>query len=346
MKLLVVTQAVDRDDENLGSFHGWLEEFSRHVSQCTVIANSVGTVDLPSNVAVYSLGKELGVGRFRRAWRYAALLWRHLYRADAVFFHMAPEFVLAASPFLLARYRPSALWYVHKSVTRKLKIAEWMVGYILTASPLSFRLPSKKVVYTGHGIDTEFFRPGRESESRRGPVRLLSVGRIAPVKNLETIILVAALLRVHWRRRWTLSIVGGPLLPRDYEYFASLKRMVERNGLGAYVVFHGPKPFREIPALYQDHDIFLSESGTGSIDKSVLEAMASGLTVLTTNEAFAGFLPPQYCIGAKDPESLAHAIKSAAGEPRPNEALRELVVQNHGLARAVAKIIETLKTPC
>ena len=58
MKLLILTQKVDKNDPILGFFHRWVEEFARHCEQVTVIALGVGEYDLPQNVRVFSLGKE------------------------------------------------------------------------------------------------------------------------------------------------------------------------------------------------------------------------------------------------------------------------------------------------
>ncbi len=357
MRLLIVTQKVDKDDENLGFFHRWVEEFSRNCSGVTVIANLVGGYDLPKNVRVLSLGKEKGKSRIARIMLFWYLFFQNIRRADAVFFHMIPEFVLAASPVLLIFRKPSALWYVHKNVTRKLKLAERLVDWVFTASDLSFRLPSKKVLYTGHAIDTEALKPTynlqpipRPTSVGRDPgvkrlgttynLRLLTVGRISPVKDIETIIGACVVLKNTWGRQWTLSVVGGPLMPRDVQYLESLKKMAREGGLQDYVHFEGARPFGEIPQLYREHDIFISMSTTGSVDKSVLEAMSSGLTVITANEAFQSLLPQQYFLEKRSPEFLAERIKVLADDNRPNTALRNLVLRKHSLEKTIKKIID------
>ena len=63
MKILIITQKIDRNDSVLGFFCGWVEEFSKHCEQVTVIALGVGVHNLPKNVRVFSLGKERGVSR-------------------------------------------------------------------------------------------------------------------------------------------------------------------------------------------------------------------------------------------------------------------------------------------
>lgn len=343
MNFLIVTQKIHKDDDNLGFFHRWVEEFAKKVSQVTVITNFHGTSTLPANVSVYSLGKESGAGKMKRLWKFLELFSHHYARSDAVFFHMIPEFVIAAEPFLVSLRRPTGLWYVHKSVTRILRFAERFVEYIFTASELSFRLPSKKVIFTGHAIDTRLFEP---ISNFQFPVsqnlKMVTVGRISPVKDIETIIRACTILKNTWDRQWVLSIVGGPLMPRDDEYLDSLKKLIKNSGLEAHVHFEGARPYTEVPEIYNDHDIFISMSSTGSIDKSVLEAMASGLTVLIANEAFQSLLPASYFLEKRSPEFLAERIKFLADEARPNRVLRELVIKHHSLENTIQKIVETL----
>lgn len=341
MKLLVITQKIDRKDDNVGFFHRWVEEFARSADHVTVIANSVGDFSFLANVSVHSLGKESGVARPIRWWRFLMLFSREYARADAVFFHMIPEFVVAASPFLVSLRRPSALWYVHKSVTFMLKCAERLVRHIVTASSLSFRLPSKKVVYTGHAIDTEFFRE-RERARQGSGVNLLTVGRISPVKDIETILGACAILKDTWSVPWSLVIVGGPAAPRDIRYKDSLVAFVRSRGLERFVHFAGPVPYVDTPSVYGEHDIFLSMSTTGSIDKAILEAMSTGLTVITANEAFRDVLPGKYFLEMRSREALAERIKSLAGENRPNMSLRAIVREHHSVSRTIKEIIRLL----
>jgi glycosyltransferase involved in cell wall biosynthesis len=344
MRLLIVTQKIDKNDDNLGFFHSWVEEFAKHAENLAVIAGAVGTYKFPANVEVHSLGKEKGAGKLSRLWRFWKLFSYHHARADATFFHMIPEFVVAASPFISFSRKPTGLWYVHKSVTSWLKFAERLVDYIFTASDLSFRLPSKKVIYTGHAIDTETFRPVVSNQLPVATLRLLTVGRISPVKDLETILYACEILKNSWPRSWTFSIVGGPYLGRDHEYLATLKRLVTDEGLENRVFFHGARPFSDIPAMYEDHDLFISMSATGSMDKAVLEAMSVGLSVITANEAFRELLPTPYFLEKRSPEFLASRVKMLADENRPRHILRELVVNSHSLSRNVERIVNHLRS--
>ena len=306
-KLLIVTQKVDRNDSNLGFFHRWIEEFANY-ADITVIASFIGEHHLPSNVRINSLGKERGVSRIARIFNFWKLFARHLLDADTVFFHMIPEFVVAAIPILVFRKCKKALWYVHGSVPIWLRIAEKFVDVIFTTNPACFRLPSKKVVYTGHAIDTEFFKPApMPSET----LRLMTAGRESPIKHTD--IIRAAISELHSTFRQKV----------EFDAYANI-------------------PYSKMPDMYHAHDMFLSMSATGSVDKAVLEAMACGLTVITANEAFRDILSARYFLPIRDPKLLAERIAELADEPRPNFGLRAIVERNHSLPNTIQKIIARL----
>ena len=58
MKLLVIAQKVDINDDLLGAFHNWIAGFAMRYEKVTVICLSEGEYDLPSNVKVLNLGKQ------------------------------------------------------------------------------------------------------------------------------------------------------------------------------------------------------------------------------------------------------------------------------------------------
>ena len=349
MKLLIITQSVDKNDENLGAFYYWWEKMAQHVDRLTIIASKVGAHHLPTNVAVYSLGKEQGRDWIGRIWKFVELFSDHYARSDAVLFHQIPEFVLAAAPFLLGRKRIAALWYAHGSVSRRLRWAERLADHIFTSSELGFRISSKKVFHLGQAINTDLFYPVTSNPvtNHQLPVtgnglRLITVGRISPVKHYETIINALAILRSQWGRSWTLSIVGGPITPGDYAYTEKIKGVIREKGLENQIHFYGQRPYSEIAETLREHDLFLNVSRTGSLDKAVLEAMACGLTVITSNEAYRTVLPPTYFLEQISPEFLAARIKSLADEPRPNTALREIVLRDHALEQTVDRLFTLL----
>ncbi len=345
MHLLIITQKVDKEDENLGAFYYWFERLSKEVDKVTIIASFVGMVDFGEQVTIYSLGKEKNAGKFARLKTFFELFSYHYAKCDAVFFHQIPEFVIAASPFLLSLKKRSVLWYAHKSVTLRLKLAERLVNFIATSSPEGFRLPSKKVIYTGQAINTDLFKPTQKEtlSHREENIKLITVGRISPIKNYEQIINACAAGKNIWTFKWSLSIVGGPILPRDHIYLESLQQLVAEKNLSSHINFLGSAGYSRIPSLLQEHDIFVNVSGTGSLDKAVFEAMACGLSILTANEAYRSLVPDAYFLDHTNPEFIAERIKQLSGEDRPNMKLRQIVLDHHSLDTTITKIISLLR---
>lgn len=342
MKLLVVTQKADKDDENLGAFYHWFEVMARKVEQLTIIADAVGSADFPENVTVYGLGKDQKKGRFARFAKYHELFSYYYARSDAVFFHQIPEFVIAAFPYLLSLRKRTSLWYAHGSVSRRLLWAERFVDDIFTSSAAGFRLPSKKIHYVGQAIHTDLFCPANGRQGSRAGVHIISVGRIAPVKNYDILIRACALLKNSFKESWTLSFVGGPILDRDKTYLKFLKMLVAENNLAPHVSFYGAQKYSDIPQTLRDHDIFVNLSNTGSLDKAVFEAMSTGLTVITSNEAYRPVLNDRYFLPRATPECVAERIQSLWHDARPNITLRDAVVRDHGLENTIDKILSIL----
>ena len=178
---------------------------------------------------------------------------------------MCPEYVLAAGFWLAVFPKKSLLWYTHKSTTWKLRIAEKQVDAIFTASTLSFRLPSKKVEVTGHGIDTEFFKPA-PTRRKRTKLVILTVGRISPVKKHEVLIEAALFLKQEGAD-FEVRIAGAPIVEGDAKYQEALERIVKERALSNEVRFLGAVPHQEIVEFYRQGVIFINLSETGSLDK-------------------------------------------------------------------------------
>lgn len=347
MRLLVVTQIVDTNDSNLGFFHAWLQRIAAQVDSMIVLCLKKGEYQLPANVTVLSLGKEQSpaerhtrntLGYIFNFYRLAFITYRKQY--DHVFIHMNPEYVILGGPLWRVSGKKVLLWYTHKAVNWRLRVAAMFASKIFTASKESCRLKTKKVEVVGHGIAVDAFS-SRGDIDEGDPIRFLSVARISPVKDLETVILAVAEMKKTFARPLLLDIVGDAITAADFEYEKTLRELVVRLNLGDVVHFLGGKTQGDLKALYPDHDIFLHTSKTGSIDKVVLEALAAGLEVFTTSEAYGGFEEVLNRVHGNDQKKLAEAIekKINAGILKRNDAGMEFVKKYYNLDRHIQKII-------
>jgi glycosyltransferase involved in cell wall biosynthesis len=342
MRLLVVTQKVDAQDDVLGFFHEWLKRFAAHCETVEVICLYEGAHDLPANVHVYSLGKEKGSGRLvqvLRILRYIVVL-----KYDAVFVHMNPEYLVLAGWWWRLAGKPTLLWYSHRNVDLKLRIAAYFAGIIASSAATSFRLKTNKLRVLGHGIDTELFKPAAGSPHERW--RLVSVGRLTPIKRLKTAIEALAALRAGGIDA-ELQLVGQAG-PGDGAYEQELKQQVKALSLGPYVQFAGPVPYGRMPEVYKDADASVNLAPTGGLDKAVLESMSSGLPTMVSNEGFADFLGgyKSRLLFAQDnaadlAEKLA-ALYHSTDKTLIETYLRGQVVAKAGLDALIEKLLSLL----
>ena len=284
MRLLVVTQKVDRSDPVLGFFHGWLVEFAKRVEFLTVICLSRGEFDLPANVRVLSLGKEAGLSKAAYIARFYRYIWHYRHEYDSVFVHMNPEYVALGG--LLWRWwrKRVGLWYVHRQVNPKLRIAAKLADRIFTSTRESFLLQSGKVSLMGHGVDLSAFKQTKLPDVL--PRRILCIGRITLIKNITAFVETMALLNKHAPGVYEGQIVGAPASEQDKEYEDRLRKLVAKEGLAGVIKFPGPKTSAQIPGLLESAWATINLSPTGGMDKVVLESLVCGRPVFLFNRAF------------------------------------------------------------
>ena len=367
MKFLVITQKVNKNDSNLGFFCSWLQKLSSKTDYLYVACLNEEEHSLDTTkVTVKSVSK--GPAReSKNLWqtikKFIAL--RKIIKSfgseyDAVFIHMVPEYTLLRPIFWRRKHKKILLWYTHKSVTIWLRLANLIVNKIFTASKESYRLANKKVEVSGHGIEIERFARPVGPVRNSNELRLLAVGRTSPVKDLETVIqglneLCKRLLNknINPDNLINLTIIGKPLTEESNAYQNRLNQLVRQSGLSWHINFTGGFPHSEMPLQYQRHDILIHTSQTGSMDKVVLEALAAGLIVVTSSEAYADLADGElknvlFKFPLGDYQELAKTIekiyKNDILNTIPNQRGIDYVRKQHNLDNLVSKIIGYFKS--
>lgn len=347
MNILITTQAVDTRDPALGFFCRWIEEFAKRYDRVDVICLAEGEHNLPGHVHVHSLGKDGShaapkesrlriLTRMRYALRFYSYAWSLRREYDAVFVHMNPEYVVLGGVMWKLWRKRVALWYMHKSVTLKLRIAEKLADIIFTATPESFRLSSSKVRVVGHGID---MRPLPHVSRHDGPIRIASIGRLSASKGIREAFLT---LDVLYGRdvAFAYVIAGAPMTRADREYERLLKTMLEGRVWGSAVRFVGPVSREEVPAILSQTDIFLHLSDTGSLDKAQLEALIAGVPTITSNDSGKKIVPREWCVDRTKPHDVANAIQNTYGTDISELSAR--VTRDNNLPALIGKIHDAL----
>ena len=353
LRVLMITQKVDLDDDILGFTHTWVNKLAERVERLYVLALAVGRHSLRDNVELFSMGKERGNSRLERLVNFNRVVGGLVLgrKVDVIFIHMCPRYAILAAPYAKLMRVPMVMWYAHGSVNPELRIAHSLVDKVVTSTKEGFRLKSDKVSIVGQGIDTDKFKPLDVHKEGNTKV-ILSVGRISPIKDYETLVKAADIL-VNEKGRDDLEfiIVGDVGTEAQREYLDKIKGMVKERQLERHFHFVGPVPHSEVVRYYQVCDVFVNLSHTGSLDKAVLEAMACGRMPITCNEAFAdifGDYADRLMFEKGDAGDLAgrilDVIKVDTGSRLVlGKALRDIVVQRHSVEGLMSKIAEIFK---
>jgi len=186
------------------------------------------------------------------------------------------------------------------------------------------------------GVDLARFHPRPAGEARAalglapGQKMLLFVGRIEPLKAVDTIFEALALLKhevpdlVHCLR---LNIIGGdPDDPaRENDEMERLKALRIALGLAEQVAFLGAKDQDALVDYYTAAEALIMPSDYESFGMVALEAMASGTPVIASEVGGLAFLVQDgvngFHVPVRDARALANAMRRILAEPQTRARL-------------------------
>lgn len=348
MRLLVVNFEMDPASPVLAWQHKVVLALAPHCEQVVVLTQRAAAGPLPDNVEVRQIPTWFAKAPFR--WFGAKWLANiQAYRLcrsqafDACFVHMSMEWAYRLYPCLRFFGIPILLWYAHGSVTWRLRLAHWCADRVVTSSPEGFRLPSKKLQVIGQGIDTALFKLVPTDASTRD---VLSVSRISASKHIDRMVEAVAELKKRWPAdRIRLRIAGRPLTREDARYRARLLKMIDTLDVADCVEWLGHVPLARVPELYRSAFAQINLSATGSMDKSLLEALACGCPTVSSNRAIVQWLKANgredLCIVDESPPAIAAMLhdlyRRRASVDRAE--LRRLVEREHDLDGYVRRLL-------
>jgi glycosyltransferase involved in cell wall biosynthesis len=292
---------------------------------------------VPESAPVYSMRELL------------SLSWR-LYRSRLDLYH-STHYVLPAwigSPvvvtihdiihLLYPDFLPSrfAFLYAQRMIRRSLNRGDRVIAVSQsTKSDLMqyFDIDGSKIRVVHNGVE-ETFRQRLSSEELRRWLRnlgieqpyLLFVGNPKPHKNLDNVVKAYARARHLGNLDAPLICVGA----RTGSEF-KIRQRAEYLGIPDKVRILGHVAQEALPAIYQGASLFLYPTLYEGFGLPVVEAMASGVPVITSNtsalkEIAEGYA---YLVDPLDIEGMAKAIANVMGDPERRAGLAE-----RGLRRA------------
>jgi glycosyltransferase involved in cell wall biosynthesis len=170
-------------------------------------------------------------------------------------------------------------------------------------------MPSVSIDVIPNGVELDRFFPAETSEKSK-VLRLLTVGRLSVTKRIEMLIDAVDILH-RTACKLHMTIVGGGQMERQ------LRKIVTERDLSDVIKITGRIDSKKMPDLYRQNDIFISASMQEGMSNAMLEAMASGLPIVTTRcEGLAELIDGNGLIIERDNiEDIAKAVKRLADNP-------------------------------
>ncbi len=200
-----------------------------------------------------------------------------------------------------------------------------------------------KVVHLG--VDPSEFSIKDHRKADEDNPKIITIGRLIETKGFDYMIQAMPVILKSFPKA-TLTIAGsGPEQEK-------LQSMINCLNVNASVKLAGHVDMHELKKILGDGDLFVLPSGVEGIPVSLMEAMASGLPVITTS---AGSIRELVDDGASgilipygDADAIAEAVHKLASEPKTREYMgkrgRRKIQNDFNLEKNTVKLFELISS--
>lgn len=149
-----------------------------------------------------------------------------------------------------------------------------------------FPVKKNKIRLVYEALDHSIFKPTLDKSVNHDFLKkhkivkpfILFVSSLYKYKNAET--LISAYSKLESRINYQLVIVG---FPREQDYYLKLLSNVKELGLTENIIFTGGVPLEDTAKFYQSAEVFVYPSKYETFGLTILESMACGCPVITSN---------------------------------------------------------------
>ncbi len=219
-----------------------------------------------------------------------------------------------------------------------------------------YRADRRKISIIPPGVDAQRFQPQPSVDARRqlgldtNAQLLLFVGRIEPLKAVDSILHAARLLldqQPHILANTRIAIIGGT---PDNPELKRLKALTDTLGIRHLVDFLGAKDQSQLSTYYAAASAVMMPSDYESFGMVALEAMASGTPVIASHVGGLAFLVRDaetgYLVPTREPQALANCMARLLADPAACQRLGEnaaRVAQSYRWQVIVDRLLEAFE---
>jgi len=192
-----------------------------------------------------------------------------------------PCVLVTHAPFLdkkLRNWRPNLAVFLYDNLIGKKIINRYSKVFAITNWEIPYLLKlgckKSKIIIIPNGLPKEFFSTKLRTP-KNNKKKVLFMGRIAPIKNLETLIWAVKNLDV------SLTIFG----PAEKEYKERLLKLMEKESIKNVEIKDASYDRKQQISLLDSYDIYVLPSLREGMPQTLIEAMSRGkLVISSTNE--------------------------------------------------------------
>ena len=249
-----------------------------------VITNSFSKNErLPGNVTIKELFWRPGQN-FLNALKFLICFFGNIrdFPSPIIFSHMTEVQSSLVAIWTYFRGIRHFLWYAHVSKSKYLLFCHIFVTGIITSTKGSCPISSQKIYTIGQAIDINKF-PKLTTVDRLdvSSIRAVTVGRVDPSKRVDQ--LLAFVCKSEYSQNFRHFKIIGKASVGNEAYEEKLKWIYREEISSRKIEFSGALPREDISPLLDHNDLFI-HAFQGSLDKTLVEAIISGLPVITINK--------------------------------------------------------------
>lgn len=214
------------------------------------------------------------------------------------------------------------------------QIVQW-ADRVIAATPAEqaqllwlYRADRRKIAIIPPGVNIIHFQPMLRADAKHelgippDTQLLLFVGRIEPLKAVDTVLEALAVIRRENSKSLQnvrFAIIGGDPQDSNDTELTRLKELSSRLKLNCVVCFLGAKDQERLPYYYSAATAVIMPSDYESFGMVALEAMASGTPVIASQVGGLAFLVRHqqtgFLVPAREPQALAECITTLISDP-------------------------------
>lgn len=203
-----------------------------------------------------------------------------------------------------------------------------------------YKADASKMVVIPPGVNVSRFYPIPSDEAKEfvglkpDNRMILFVGRIEPLKGVDTLLEAMSCLQMKESRPVHLAIIGGDPSASPEKMNAEmtrLKNLCEVLGLDQSVVFLGVRDQDKLSYYYSAAEVVVMPSHYESFGMVALEAMACGTPVIASEVGGLAYLVRDgetgFTIPAEEPETLCEKLSWLLNDPHLHDSMSKRAVE-------------------